>query len=69
MRILCACVFSVIEGVQQRNILPVATLALRRERPNLFCVYVRVGVEKETQTQVFWELIFRERISNPYVAH
>ena len=65
MRISCACVFSVTEWLQQRNILPVATPALRRERPNLFCVYVRVGVEKETQTQVFWELIFRGRVSDP----
>ena len=69
MRISCACVFSVIAGVQQQqqqqNFLPVATPALRRERPNLFCVYVRVGVEKETQTQVFWELIFRGRVSDP----
>ena len=27
------------------------------DRPNLFFVYARAGEEKETQTQVFWELI------------
>ena len=68
MRISCACVFAVMAGYNNNNnifCLPVATPALGRERPNLFFVYVRVGVEKEAQTQVFWELIFRGRVSDP----
>ena len=67
---VCVYVILIMRGVlqwqqQQQNFLPVATPALKRDRPNLFCVYVRVGVEKETQTQVFWELIFRGRASDP----
>ena len=55
------CIFSYGGVQQQQNILPVATPALEREHPNLFCVYARVGEEKETQTQVIWELIFTSR--------
>ena len=36
--------------------LSVATPVLEGEHPNLVCVYARAGEEKETQTQVFWEL-------------
>ena len=62
---MCLCNFS-YEGVQQQqqqqNFCPVATPALKSDHPNLFCVYARAGEEKETQTQVFWELIQRAHL-------
>ena len=59
MYLACLCNFN-YEGVlqQQYNFLPVATPALKRDDPNMLCVYARVGEEKETQQLSFWELIW-----------
>ena len=61
MHVSCMCPSQRIVRRADNNqmFLLVATPALEREHPNLFCVYARVGEEKETQTQVFWELICR----------
>ena len=56
---VCNSSYRKVQLQQQQHCLPVATPALKREHPNLFCVYARIGEEKETQTQVFWELIRR----------
>ena len=58
---VCLCIFP-YKGVlqqQQPDFFPVATPALKRGHPNMFCVYARVGEEKETQNLAFWELIWR----------
>ena len=55
MHRVCICVFLITKGIT----ITITTPGLKSEVPNLFCVYARVGEEKETQTQVFWELIWR----------
>ena len=57
MHRLCISVILVAKWYNNNNnnlFLPVATPGLEREHPNLFCVYARVGEEKETQILAFW---------------